>query len=343
MERISMAQALRRVARKVGFTALCLTAALVGALPVTAAQAQEPIESWPSKPIRVILPFAAGGPSDIITRLIGQHLTEIWKQPLVIDNKPGAGGVIGTEMLAKAPPDGYTLGVGSIGTHAINVTLFSKLPYDAIADFAPITILASYPTLLVVHPSVPANNVREFIALLKANPDKYSFASAGLGSSAHLVGELFKLSTSTNMVHVPYKGDAPALNDVVAGQVSSMFANLSANAMGFVQNGRLKPLAVTSPQPSAFAPGVPALAETIPGFQARTWAALFAPGKTPPAIVAKIHADIVRVLQIPAVRTRYQEFGASGAGITPAEFAAYVKSEIDLWRPAVKMSGAKAD
>lgn len=315
-------------------------ALLVAGLPLVS-QAQEPLAQYPSKPVRFILPFAAGGPSDIMTRLVGQGLSEAWGQPVVIDNRAGAGGLIGTEMVAKAAGDGYTLGIGSIGTHAINVTLFPKLPYDAIADFQPITILAAYATLLVVNPGVPANNVRELINLLKANPEKYSFGSAGLGSSAHLVGELFKLSTGTNMVHVPYKGDAPSLNDLVAGQIQVMFANLSANAMGFVQNGRLRALAVTSPQRSPFAPGVPALAETVPGFEARTWAGIFAPGKTPAPLVNKIYTDIVKVMQQPAVRARFQEFGASGQGITPAEFAAYVKSEIDLWRPAVQKSGAK--
>ena len=317
-------------------------AAALAALPL-AALAQDRAADFPSRPVRIILPFAAGGPSDIMTRLLALHLSELWRQPVVVDNRPGAGGVIGTEQLARAPADGHTIGVGSVGTHAINATLMAKLPYDPIADFAPITLLASYPTLLAVHPSVPANSVRELIALLKANPDKYAFASAGLGSSAHLVGEMFKLASGTRMAHIPYKGDAPALNDLVAGQVQVMFTNLSGTAMGFVQGGRLKPLAVTSPERTPFAPGVPALAETIPGFQARTWVGFFAPGKTPPEIVAKIHADLARVMQMPAVRARYQEFGAGLGGDTPASFAAFVKSELELWRPVVTASGAKAE
>ena len=321
-----------------GFRFLALVLCL---LP--AARAQERAGDFPTKPVRIILPFAAGGPSDILSRFIGQQLSELWHQPVVVDNKTGAGGVIGTEMLARAPADGYTLGIGSVGTHAINATLFAKLPYDVITDFAPITLLASYPTLLVVHPSVPANSVKELVALLKANPDRYSFSSAGLGSSAHLVGEMFKLASSVRMTHIPYKGDAPALNDLVAGQVQLMFTNLSATAMGFVQNGRLRALAVTSPERSAFAPGVPALAESLPGFQARTWVGIFAPGKVPPDIVAKIYADIARVMQLPAVRSRFQEFGAAIGGNTPAEFASYVKSEVDLWRPVVTASGAKAE
>lgn len=307
-----------------------------------AGQAQESAAAFPSKPVRIILPFAAGGPSDVMARLLAQKLSEMWKQPVVIDNKPGAGGVLGTEMIARAPGDGYTLGIGSIGTHAINVTLFDKLPYDAVTDFQPITLMASYPTMLVVYPSVPARSVKELVALLKSNPDKYSFGSAGLGSSAHLVAEMFKLSTGTNMVHVPYKGDAPSLNDLVAGQIQVMFTNLSANAMGFVQNGRLRALAVTSPEPSTFAPGVPAMAETIPGFTARTWVGIFAPGKTPPAIVAKVYADLASVMQQPDVRARFAGFGAAIGGNTPADFANFVKSEIELWRPAVKASGAKA-
>lgn len=327
------AQTMRR-----GFCCVALVSCL---LP--AARAQERAADFPSKPVRIILPFAAGGPSDILSRFIGQQLSELWHQPVVVDNKAGAGGVIGTEMLARAPADGYTLGIGSVGTHAINATLFAKLPYDAIADFTPITLLASYPTLLVVHPSVPATSVRELVSLLKASPDRYSFSSAGLGSSAHLVGEMFKLASATRMTHIPYKGDAPALNDLVAGQVQIMFTNLSANAMGFVQNGRLRALAVTSPERSAYAPGVPTLAETLPGFQARTWVGIFAPGKTPPEIVAKIYADIARVMQLPAVRSRFQEFGATIGGNTPAEFAAYVKSEVELWRPVVTASGAKAE
>lgn len=325
---------------------LCQAGLLLGAaaaLSPKAARAQERVADFPSRPVRIILPFAAGGPSDIMTRYLAQQLSELWKQPVVVDNRPGAGGVIGTEMLAKAPADGYTIGIGSVGSHAINATLFAKLPYDPIGDFAAITLLASYPTMLAVHPSVPANSVKELVALLKSNPDKYSFASAGLGSSAHLVGEMFKLATSTKMTHVPYKGDAPALNDLVAGQTQVMFTNLTATAMGFVQSGRIRALAVTSPERTPFAPGVPALAEAIPGFQARTWVGIFAPGKTPPEIVAKINGDIARLMQTQAVRNRFHEFGAGMGGNSPAEFAAYVKSEVELWRPVVVASGAKAE
>lgn len=320
---------------------MCLAAALLMAPLV--GLAQEPLSAYPSKSVRFILPFASGGPSDIMSRLVAQHLSEMWRHPVIIDNRPGAGGVPGTEMLARSAPDGYTFGIGSIGTHAINPTLFTKLPYDALNDFVPLTLLASYPTVLLVHPSVPANSVQELIARMKADPGKFSFASAGVGSSAHLVGEMFKLATTTNMVHIPYKGDAPALNDLVGGQVNVMFANLSANAMNFVKAGRLRALAVTSPQPSPFAPGVPALNATIPGFQARTWVGFFAPGKTPAPLVAKVHADIAKVMQMPAVRQRFEDFGAAIGGNPQAEFAAFVKAEIDLWRPAVRASGAKAD
>ena len=315
---------------------------LAAAAPL-AAQSQEPVSAYPSKPVKMIIPFAAGGPSDVLTRLFGQHLSEMWKQPFVVENRGGAGGVIGTEAIAKSAPDGYTLGVGSVGTHGINPSLFAKLPYDAINDFTPITLIATYPTILVVHPSVPATSVKELIAAMKASPEKYSFASAGLGSSAQLVGEMFKLATGTQMVHVPYKGDAPALADTVSGQVTLMFANLSANAMGFVQAGRLRALAVTSPDRSTFAPGVPAMAETIPGFQARTWAAWVAPAKMSAPLLAKIYGDVMRVMQMPSVQTRLKEFGAAGGGITPSEFAAYIKAEVELWRPVVKASGAKAE
>jgi tripartite-type tricarboxylate transporter receptor subunit TctC len=314
---------------------------LFAALPL-AAMAQD-TSGYPAKPVRFILPFPPGGPSDLMLRLVAQNLSDAWKQPVLVENRPGAGGVVGTEMIARAPGDGYTLGVGSIGTHAINVSLYEKLPYDALADFAPITLLASYPTVLVVHPSVAAQNVGELTRFLKDNPDKLAFGSAGPGSSAHLVAEMFKLATGTRITHVPYKGDAPALNDLVGGQIQLMFANLSANVMGFVQNGRLRALAVTSPEPSAFAPGVPTLAQSIPGFQARTWVGIFAPGRTPAPLVAKIHADIARVMALPAVRARFQEFGAAIGGNPPAEFSAFVKSEIDAWRPAVKASGARAD
>lgn len=329
-----------------GLSCACLLAWALSAIAcLLPAQglAQDNVADFPNRAVRIILPFAAGGPSDVLSRYLAQQLSDIWRQPVIVDNKPGAGGVIGSEMIARAPADGYTFGVGSVGSHAINVTLFTRLPYDVLADFAPITLLASYPTLLAVHPSVAASTVPELVALLRANPDKYAFASAGLGSSAHLVGEMFKLATGTKMVHVPYKGDAPALADTVAGQTQIMFTNLSANAMGFVQNGRLRALAVTSPERSAFAVGVPALAESVPGFQARTWVGFFAPAKTPPAIVAKIHADIARVMQQPAVRTRFQEFGATMGGNSPTDFAAYVKSEIELWRPVVRASGAKAE
>lgn len=315
--------------------------AMVTMVPM--AWGQEAVTAFPSKPVRFILPFAPGGPSDIMLRLVAQNLSDSWRQPVLVENKPGAGGILGSELIARSAPDGYTLGVGSIGTHAINVSLYSKLPYDAVADFVPVTLLASYPTILVVHPSLGVQSVNELTRLLRDNPEKYAFSSAGPGSSAHLVAEMFKLATGTRMIHIPYKGDAPALNDLVGGQVHVMFSNLSANVMGFVQNGRLRALAVTSPEPSAFAPGVPALTQSIPGFQARTWVGIFAPGNTPAPLVARIHADIARVMQLPAVRTRFQEFGATIGGNTPAEFAAYVRSEIELWRPAVKASGAKAD
>ena len=327
----------------IGATALAIVVQTLALLLPSHTAAQESPAVFPSKPVKFILPFAPGGPSDIMLRLGAHNLSEGWRQPVLVENRAGAGGIVGTELIAKSPADGYTLGVGSIGTHAINVSLYSKLPYDAVADFAPITLLASYPTILVVHPSVPAQSVAELTRLLKESPDKYAFGSAGPGSSAHLVAEMFKLATGTQMTHIPYKGDAPALNDLVGGQLQVMFSNLSANVMGFVQNGRLRALAVTSPEPSQFAPGVPALAQTIPGFQARTWVGIFAPGKTPPPLVSKIHADIARVMQQPAVRTRFQEFGAAIGGNSPAEFSAYVKAEIDLWRPAVKASGAKAD
>ena len=320
---------------------MLLLAALLVASPAPA-MAQD-AAAYPARAVRFILPFPPGGPSDLMLRLVAQNLSDAWRQPVLVENRPGAGGVVGTEMIARSPADGYTLGVGSIGTHAINVSLYEKLPYDAVADFAPITLLASYPTILVVHPSVNAQSVGELTRLLKDNPDKLAFGSAGPGSSAHLVAEMFKLATGTRITHVPYKGDAPALNDLVGGQIQLMFANLSANVMGFVQNGRLRAIAVTSPEPSAFAPGVPVLSQSIPGFQARTWVGIFAPGRTPAPLVAKIYGDIARVMTLPAVRSRFQEFGAAIGGNPPAEFAAFVKSEIEAWRPAVKASGARAD
>jgi len=300
-------------------------------------------QGFPNKPIRFVVPYPAGGPLDTIARLLGAKVGESVKQPVVVDNKPGAGGNIGADVVAKSPADGYTILMGAVATHAINPTLYKSIPYDPIRDFAPVTQVASTPNVLVVNPSVPAANVREFIAYAKANPGKLSFGSGSIGSAGHLAGELFKASAGVDMVHVPYKGAAPAMQDLIGGQIQLMFDNL-ASSLAQVKAGRIRALAVTTAKRSSFAPELPTIAESgLPGFDISTWFGIFAPAGTPKEALDRLHAEFTRALASPDVREKMLALGAEPVGNKPEEFAAYIKSEAEKYAKVIKASGAKVD
>lgn len=315
----------------------------VAAIAVFAAGSHAQTTTWPSKPIKWVVPFAPGGTTDILARTVGEKLSIALGQPVIVDNKPGAGGGVGAELTARAPADGYTIMGGTISTHAINASLYSKLPYDPVKDFAPITLIARVPNLLVVNPSLPAGNVTELIALLKANPGKYTFASSGNGTSQHLSGELFKTMAGVDMQHIPYKGSPPALQDVVAGQVSMTFDNIT-TALPLAKGGKLRALAVTTSKRSAVAPDVPTLAESgLPGFEVGSWQGVFAPAGTPPEIVRRLNSEIVKILNTPEVRDKLTALGAEPVGNSSEEFSAMVKAEVVKWADVVKKSGARVD
>ena len=305
----------------------------------TAAIAQT---NYPAKPVRLVAPFTAGGPVDITARMLAQKLTDAWTQQVVVENRTGASGMIGSELVAKSPADGYTLLVNS-SIHIIVPSLFPKMAYDPIRDFAPITVVSSSPLLLVVTPSLPVKNVKEFIALAKARPGELSFASSGSGSSTHLTAELFKTVTRTRMVHVPYKGQSQALTDVISGQIPFMF-NSMPPVIEFVKAKRLRVLAITSEKRYASLPEVPTFAES--GYKelvTGSWYAIWAPAKTPEALVARLNADIVKIVNLPDVRGRIQDLGGEPVGSTPTEFDAFQKADMARWAQVVKDSGAKAE
>jgi tripartite-type tricarboxylate transporter receptor subunit TctC len=298
--------------------------------------------TYPTKPVKIIVPFLAGGTTDIVGRLVAQELTKAGINA-VVENRPGAGGNIGAEQAAKSQPDGYTLFVGTVGTHGINSSLYAKLPYDPIKDFAPITLVASVPNVLIVPPSMPANSVKELIALIKAKPGKYNYASSGNGTSIHLSAELFKSMTGAYITHIPYRGSAAAITDVMSGQVDMMFDNLP-TALPHIKSGKLKALGLTSAKQNAAVPGVPTIAEAaLPGYEASSWFGMFAPAGTPKEIVAKLHQVLTKALATPEVRERLLSQGAEPVGNTPEQFAEYVKIEIGKWAKVVKASGAKVD
>jgi tripartite-type tricarboxylate transporter receptor subunit TctC len=289
------------------------------------------------------VPFPAGGSLDVVARAIGQKLSEAWGQSVVIDNRPGAGGNIGADLVAKSPPDGYTILEGALSTHAVNVSLYSKMPYDPVRDFAPITLVAVTPNVLVLNPSVPANTVKELIAYAKANPGKLSFGSGSNGSAGHLAGELFKIEAGVDMVHVPYKGGAPAMQDLLAGQTQLMFDNL-ANSMQQVRAGKLKALAVTTAQRSTLVPELPTLSEAgLPGFDISTWWGFMAPAGTPKEIIAKWNAEVTRILETPEMKAFFAQQGAEPRPTSPEAFGEMIRSEIAKYAKIVKASGAKVD
>jgi tripartite-type tricarboxylate transporter receptor subunit TctC len=300
-------------------------------------------QSWPAKPVKWIVPFAAGGTTDILARVIGEKLSAALGQPVVVENRPGAGGGVGADQVAKAAPDGYTIMGGTISTHAINASLYKNLPYDPVRDFAPITLIVRVPNMLVVNPDVPAKDVRELIALLKANPGKYTFASSGNGTSQHLSGELFKSMTGVEMQHIPYKGSPPALQDVVSGQVTMTFDNIT-TAWPLVKGGKLRALAVTTAKRSPIAPDVPTLAEAgLAGYEIGSWQGVFAPAGVPAEIVKRLNVEIVRIINSPEIRQKLIDMGAEPAPNSPEEFAAMVKTEVAKWSDVVRKSGAVVD
>ena len=320
--------------------ALATAAAAALSLAPLAAQAQA---AFPAKPITIIVPFSAGGTTDILARVVGQYMARDLGQTVVVDNRAGAGGNIGGQAAARAPADGYTLFMGTVGTHAINQSLYKKMPFDPIKDFAPLSRVAMVPNLLVANPSQPFKSVKEMIAYAKANPGKVNFGSAGNGSSIHLSGELFKQMTGVDMQHVPYKGSAPAVSDLIGGQISVMFDNMP-SAIPHVKAGKLRALAVTTAKRSPALPDVPTIAEAgVPGYEATSWFGLLAPAGTPAPVVAKLNASILKALADPEVKKKLAEQGAEPHGEKPEQFAAFIESETLKWGKVVKESGASLD
>ncbi|GAB4560207.1 MAG: tripartite tricarboxylate transporter substrate binding protein [Rhizobacter sp.] len=304
--------------------------------------------TWPNKPVRIVVPFAPGGTTDILARALAPELSRAFGQPFVVENKPGAGGNVGADLVAKSPADGYTLLMGTVGTHGINQSLYPKMPFDPIKDFAPITLVAGVPNVLVMNPAkaeaAKINTVADLIKYAKANPGKLNMASSGNGTSIHLSGELFKTMTGTFLVHFPYRGSGPALLDLIGGTMDLMFDNLP-SAMPQIKAGKLKALGVTSAQRSAALPEVPTIAEAGPvkGFDASSWFGLLAPAGTPADIVGRIQQESAKALKTPALSERLLSQGAIPSGMTPAEFSAYIAAETKKWEKVVKASGAKVD
>jgi tripartite-type tricarboxylate transporter receptor subunit TctC len=299
-------------------------------------------QGYPAKPVRIIVNFPAGGIADLYARIIGAKVQESWGQPVVIENRTGAGGNIGAEAVAKSAPDGYTLNMSAIGPHAVNVSLFSKMPYDPVKDFAPIALVLEAEGLLVVHPSVPANNVSELVAYARANPGKLTFASAGMGTASHLAGELFKTMAKVEMTHVPYKGNVPAITDLLAGQTSLLFATMP-TVLPHAKAGKLRALATIGSVRSAAAAELPTIGESLRGFEVNNWIGLFAPAGTPPDIVKRWNGEVMRIMQSREIQARLPNEGARFSPNTPEQFAAFVKGEIAKWAPVVKASGARVD
>ena len=299
-------------------------------------------QTWPTRPIRLVVPFAAGGTTSILGRAMADKLAPLLGQPVVVDNRPGAGGNVGMDAVAKSEPDGYTLLMGPIGL-AINPALYSKMSFDPLRDLAPIGLYAGVPNLLVVHPSVPAQSLKELIALFKANPGKYNYASNGNGTSSHLAAEMLKSSAGVDIVHIPYKGGAPAMADLLAGQVTMLFDQMPA-VLPQVKGGKVRALGVSSAQRSAAAPEVPSLAEAgLPGFDMTVWFGLLAPARTPPAVLQRVNAEMGKVLQDPEFRTFLAGLGVSPLGGSPEAFASFMQAETQRWAQVVKASGARID
>ena len=300
-------------------------------------------QTYPEKALRVVVPFAPGGSTDIVGRIMTQRLSERIKQPVVLDNRGGGGGNIGSDMVAKAPPDGYTLLIGTVGSLTINPSLYKRMPYDPLKDLTPIAYFGSTPNVLVVHSSLPVKSVRELITLARSKPGQLNYASAGTGGSVHLAAELFKSLAKVDMVHVPYKGSGPALVDLLGGQTQLMFSTMPP-ALPHVKSGRLRALGMTGAKRSPLVPDLPTIAEAgLPGYEITQWWGLLGPAGMPAAIVTRINSDVNAILQQPEVKERFASAGADTAPNTPAWFASYMKSEVAKWAKVVKASGATAD
>jgi tripartite-type tricarboxylate transporter receptor subunit TctC len=300
-------------------------------------------QTYPDKPIRYVVPYPPGGPLDTVARLLGQKVSERLGQPIIVDNKPGAGGNIGADFVAKSAQDGYTILMGAVATHAINPGLYAKMPYDPVKDFTPITLIGVTPNVLVVNAAVPAKDVKEFIAYAKANPGKLNFGSGSTGSAGHLAGELFNERAGVQMAHIPYKGAAPAMQDLIGGQIQLMFDNM-ASSLPQVKAGKIRALAVTTPKRALAAPELPTIAEAgLPDFDISTWFGLFAPANVPKDVVAKLHAEFTRALALPDVKEKLAGLGIEPVGNKPDEFAAYIKSEAAKYADVIKKSGARVD
>lgn len=297
--------------------------------------------NYPSKPIRVIVPFAPGGGLDISTRLIGQKLTEKWGQNIVVDSRPGAATIVGTEIASKAVPDGYTL-LMITTTFAINPGLYAKLPYNPARDFAPVTQLTSQPNVIVVTPSFPARTVKDLIALAKAKPGELTFATPGAGSAPHLSAEMFERAAGISMIHVPYKGIPPAVTDVIGGRVTMLFTT-TISAAPHIKSGKLRAVALTSAKRQASMPDVPTIGETLPGFRAEAFQGMVAPAGVPKAIVEKLAAEVARIVRLPEISQRFQLDGAEAVGSTPKEFTAFLKAEMQKWSKVIKDAGIKPE
>jgi tripartite-type tricarboxylate transporter receptor subunit TctC len=311
--------------------------ALVSAQSVCVREASAAALEYPAKPVRIIVPFAPQGPNDILARLVGQKLTEVWNHQVIVENRPGGGTIIGTEVAARAPADGYTLLMVSVST-AVNPSLRKSLPYDTLNDFTPVIRLASTPNVLVVHPSVPVHSVRDLLQLARSRPGEIAYASGGIGAGTHLAGELLSLMGGAKMTHVPYKGAAPATVDLLSGQVSWMFASILPT-LPYIKAGRFRALAVSGSERSNVLPNVPAVAETLPGFEATSWFGLFAPAGTPRDIVTKLNGEIARLLKTPELREQLRNQGADPVADTPEAFAKHFKAEMAKWAKVVRAAG----
>jgi tripartite-type tricarboxylate transporter receptor subunit TctC len=298
--------------------------------------------TYPAKPIRMISPFPPGAVVDTLCRTLALPLGELLGQPVVVENRTGAGGNIGMDVVAKAPADGYTIGMGSIGTHGINPSVYAKMPFDPVRDFAPITFVASNINVLVVHPSVPAQNVQQLIAYARSNPGKLSFGSAGIGTSQHLAGELFKQFTGVEMAHVPYKGAGPAVSDLIGGQIPLMFVDISAS-LGHIRSGKLRALGVTTRERTPLLDVPTVIEQGVPDFDVNAWFGLFAPARTPREIIVRLHAESEKALRLPATRERLQSMGLSPTPNTPEEFAQFIQNELERWARVVKAANLRAE
>ncbi len=299
--------------------------------------------AWPQKQIRIVVPFPAGGIADQFARIIGGKLAETWSQPVVVENRAGAGGNIGADVVAKSPPDGYNLVMGSIGTHAVNMALYKSMPYDIAKDFTPIALVIEAEGLLVTPVALEARTVKDLVAMARAQPAKLSFASAGIGTTSHLAGELFRSMAKVDVTHVPYKGNVPAITDLIGGQTSMLFATMP-TAMPHVKAGKLRAIAVIGKERSPALPEVPTVAEAgLPGFDASNWIGLFGPAGLPGDITNKLNAEVMRILRTPEIQTRLANEGARFTPTTPAEFASFVRNESAKWAKVVQDAGIKPE